>query len=156
LHHLDAHVHVLMWACSAFSAHWPQQARLAGYARLRFCSEATGTGTRGGRERDGEDNVEYCGGDEGSTEVRATTALRSSRMLLPCIRGPRIDSRLRSSTMDDLLECTVILNDLSDFAAMNKVYSTFFKPPQPARVAFQGVLAGGAAVEIKCTGEVAA
>ena len=64
----------------------------------------------------------------------------------------------QNSTMDDLLECVVILADLKDFDAFNKLYATFFSSPHdllPTRVAFQGTLFGGAAVEIKCTGEVA-
>ena len=62
-----------------------------------------------------------------------------------------------NSTMDDLLECVVILSDLKDFDAFNKIYATFFTTSHellPTRVASEGVLFGGAAVEIKCTGEV--
>ena len=32
---------------------------------------------------------------------------------------------------------TVFLQDMNDFAAMNKVYAEFFKPPAPARAAVQ-------------------
>ena len=58
-------------------------------------------------------------------------------------------------SMYDILECTVILSDLKDFKAMNTEYAKFFTDGiPPARVAFQAPLAGGAAVEIKCTGEI--
>lgn len=61
----------------------------------------------------------------------------------------------RNATMDDVLECMVLLTDIGDFDAFNKVYATFFPGPvKPARVASQGVLVGPAAVEIKCTGDV--
>ena len=60
-----------------------------------------------------------------------------------------------SGSMNDILECTVLLADLKDFKAMNTVYATFFTDgAQPARVALEAALAGGALVEIKCTGEI--
>lgn len=58
-------------------------------------------------------------------------------------------------SMDDILECTVLLADLKDFKAMNSAYATFFTDgTPPARVALEAALAGGALVEIKCTGEI--
>ena len=40
-------------------------------------------------------------------------------------------------TLDDVVKCTVFLQSMDDFAAMNKVYGEFFKPPYPARSAVQ-------------------
>ena len=60
----------------------------------------------------------------------------------------------RNATMDDILECTVVLSDLKNFDAMNKVYATFFGKVPPSRIAYQATLFGGAAVEIKCMGDV--
>jgi 2-iminobutanoate/2-iminopropanoate deaminase len=40
-------------------------------------------------------------------------------------------------TFDDVVKCTVFLQNMDDFAAMNKVYAEFFKPPYPARSAVQ-------------------
>jgi 2-iminobutanoate/2-iminopropanoate deaminase len=40
-------------------------------------------------------------------------------------------------TFDDVVKCTVFLQSMDDFAAMNKVYAEFFKPPYPARSAVQ-------------------
>jgi 2-iminobutanoate/2-iminopropanoate deaminase len=40
-------------------------------------------------------------------------------------------------TFDDVVKCTVFLQNMDDFAAMNKVYAEFFKPPYPARAAVQ-------------------
>lgn len=55
--------------------------------------------------------------------------------------------------MDDLVSCTVWLRNITDFAAMNTVYTTFFTEPYPTRAAAGGyALAGGAAVEIECEG----
>lgn len=61
-----------------------------------------------------------------------------------------------SASMSDLLECTVLLRDIkNDFDAMNAAYkSAFSDGVYPARVAFQADLAGKAAVEVKCNGEL--
>lgn len=40
-------------------------------------------------------------------------------------------------TMDHVVKCTVFLNDMNDFAAMNGVYAEFFTEPFPARAAFE-------------------
>ena len=40
-------------------------------------------------------------------------------------------------TLDDLVNATVYLNDLNDFAKMNQVYATFFKNAPPARATIQ-------------------
>ncbi len=55
------------------------------------------------------------------------------------------------SSLDSVVKCTVLMTDLSEFAAMNKVYAEFFKAPCPARATFQvGALALGAKIEIEC------
>ena len=55
------------------------------------------------------------------------------------------------SSLDQVVKCTVVMTDLSEFAAMNKVYAEFFKAPCPARATFQiGALALGAKIEIEC------
>ena len=55
------------------------------------------------------------------------------------------------SSLDQVVKCTVFLADIDDFAAMNAVYSTFFREAPPARstVAVAG-LALDARVEIEC------
>ena len=40
-------------------------------------------------------------------------------------------------TLDDVVKCTVFLQSMDDFAAMNAIYGEFFKPPYPARSAVQ-------------------
>ncbi|MCH7821065.1 MAG: RidA family protein [Proteobacteria bacterium] len=54
------------------------------------------------------------------------------------------------SSMDQVIKCTVFLADISEWGAMNEVYTTFFTN-KPARSAL-GVsgLALGARVEIEC------
>jgi len=40
-------------------------------------------------------------------------------------------------TFDNVVKCTVFLEDMNDFSRMNAVYADFFKPPYPARAAVQ-------------------
>ena len=55
------------------------------------------------------------------------------------------------SDLNKVLKTTVFLADMNDFAAMNGIYSEFFKAPFPARCAFAvKTLPKGALVEIEC------
>jgi 2-iminobutanoate/2-iminopropanoate deaminase len=50
----------------------------------------------------------------------------------------------------DVVKSTVLLADIGDFAAMNEVYSEFYRTDMPARVAYQvAALPMGALVEIE-------
>lgn len=50
----------------------------------------------------------------------------------------------------DVVKTTVLLSDITDFAAMNAVYAGYFHEPFPARAAFQAAnLPKGAKVEIE-------
>jgi 2-iminobutanoate/2-iminopropanoate deaminase len=52
-------------------------------------------------------------------------------------------------TMSDVVAVTVYLSDIHDFAAMNKVYTTFFPNPKPTRTTVQVAgLVNGAQIEI--------
>lgn len=53
-------------------------------------------------------------------------------------------------TMQNVVKVTVLLADINNFAAVNKVYSEFFQAPYPARSAFAvAALPKGANVEIE-------
>ncbi len=53
-------------------------------------------------------------------------------------------------TMADVVKVTVLLADISEFAAMNAVYAEFFSEPFPARAAYQvAAVPKGAKVEIE-------
>jgi 2-iminobutanoate/2-iminopropanoate deaminase len=55
------------------------------------------------------------------------------------------------ATMDDIVKCTVFIQDMSRWSEMNEVYKTFFdRPPARSAVGANG-LALGAAIEIECT-----
>lgn len=54
-------------------------------------------------------------------------------------------------TMNHVVKTTVFLKDMSDFAEMNNVYTTYFDGSFPARSAFAvKELPKGASVEIEC------
>ena len=58
------------------------------------------------------------------------------------------------SGLDKTVKTTVFLKDINDFAAMNAVYSEFFKTDCPARSAVQvAALPQGALVEIEVIAE---
>ncbi|OPL09003.1 MAG: hypothetical protein AVO33_08845 [delta proteobacterium ML8_F1] len=53
-------------------------------------------------------------------------------------------------TLEDVVKTTVYLQNISDFAAMNEVYGTFFTDHKPARAAFEvAALPLNAQVEIE-------
>jgi reactive intermediate/imine deaminase len=54
-------------------------------------------------------------------------------------------------SMRDVVKCTVMLADISEWAAFNEIYKTFFSAPYPARSALgANGLALGARVEVEC------
>jgi 2-iminobutanoate/2-iminopropanoate deaminase len=59
-------------------------------------------------------------------------------------------------SMGDVVKANVFLTDMNDFAAMNKVYETFFEAPYPARSSIGvAALPGGAHVEIEFVAKAA-
>jgi 2-iminobutanoate/2-iminopropanoate deaminase len=59
-------------------------------------------------------------------------------------------------TMRDIVKCTVMLTDMSEWATFNEIYATFFSGRFPARSALgANGLALGARVEVECIAAVA-
>jgi 2-iminobutanoate/2-iminopropanoate deaminase len=59
------------------------------------------------------------------------------------------------SSLDRVVKCTVFLGDMQYYAAMNRVYASYFPHDPPARSAFGATgLALGAALEIECIATV--
>ncbi len=57
--------------------------------------------------------------------------------------------------MANLVKCTAMLADISQWSAFNAIYKTYFTSPYPARSALgANGLALGAAVELECIGAV--
>ena len=54
-------------------------------------------------------------------------------------------------SMRDVVKCTVMLADMSEWAAFNEIYKSYFTPPYPTRSALGASgLALGARVEVEC------
>jgi reactive intermediate/imine deaminase len=59
--------------------------------------------------------------------------------------------RANGMTTKNVVKCLVMLADMNDWEAFNKVYVTYFEPPYPARSAFgTSGLAFGARAEVEC------
>lgn len=60
------------------------------------------------------------------------------------------------ATMADVGECTVFLTDMRDYAAMNGIYTEYFRvdPPARATVAVTALPRPAARVEIKCSAQI--
>jgi 2-iminobutanoate/2-iminopropanoate deaminase len=79
---------------------------------------------------------------DGSVEEEAEQVLRNLGAVL---QGASMSFR-------DVVQCTVYLTDMSDYATVNDVYSRYFSEAPPAREAVEvRALPRGARVEISCT-----
>lgn len=67
---------------------------------------------------------------------------------IQCIENIKAVLEYHDSSLDKVLKCTVILSDIADFAAFNKIYQAYF-PNKPARTTFAAAgLAANARIEI--------
>jgi 2-iminobutanoate/2-iminopropanoate deaminase len=80
---------------------------------------------------------------DGGVETQTRQALENIRTSL----------QSAGATLSDVVECTVFLTDMADYALMNKVYVEFFPtdPPARAAVAVAALPRPAARVEIKCS-----
>ena len=63
--------------------------------------------------------------------------------------------RAHGASFDDVVKCTILLTDISDWPAFNKIYVEYFPGNKPARSAFATAgLAIGARVEVECLAHV--
>ena len=84
----------------------------------------------------------------GKMELVSGGMAAESRQALKNIRTVLKDNNY---AMSDVVKCTVMLADMSQWGAFNEVYKSFFARPYPARSAFGASgLALGAQVEIEC------
>jgi 2-iminobutanoate/2-iminopropanoate deaminase len=88
----------------------------------------------------------YVAGTTDRGPVAGDTGAAAARRVLDNFKR---EVEAGGATMDDLVWVQIFSSDLSDYAAFNDVYRTYFKGPMPAR-AFLGVdhLLGGAKFEV--------
>ena len=52
--------------------------------------------------------------------------------------------------LDDIVKLTILMADLADFAKVNEIMATYFKPPYPARATYQvAALPKAASLEVE-------
>ena len=85
--------------------------------------------------------------DPATGEFAGTDIASQTRQSLTNIRSILESEGL---SMDHVVKTTVLLQNISDFGAMNEVYATFFTGECPARAAFEvAAVPRGALVEIE-------
>jgi 2-iminobutanoate/2-iminopropanoate deaminase len=89
----------------------------------------------------------------GTQEIIDGGVAAQTRQTLENIHGAL---RAAGATMADVVECTVFLRNMADYATMNGVYREFFPidPPARATVAVAALPRPAALVEIKCSAQV--
>ena len=65
-------------------------------------------------------------------------------------RNLRAVAQAAGGGLDDIAKVSVLLTDLADFAKVNEIMATYFKPPYPARSTYQvTALPRGARIEVE-------
>jgi 2-iminobutanoate/2-iminopropanoate deaminase len=149
-------VAIIATAC-ATSRQEPAQATGAGTgaATAAVASSAAGTGTgieflgsRGALSQAVRvGNLLYMSGQLGTDSARGITP--ETRLVMEKIKAT---VERYGSSMDRVVKCTVFLVDMSEWGAMNAVYTTYFaadKRPARSAVGTNG-LVGNGRVEIEC------
>jgi reactive intermediate/imine deaminase len=65
-------------------------------------------------------------------------------------RNLRAVAQAAGGELDHMVKLTLLLADLADFAKVNEIMATYFKPPYPARATYQvAALPKGARIEVE-------
>lgn len=81
------------------------------------------------------------------TDAQAQQVFRNLRAVVQAAGGE----------LDDVVKLTIMLADLADFARVNEIMATYFKPPYPARATYQvAALPKGARIEVDAIAVLAA
>ena len=90
--------------------------------------------------------------DPASGKLSTGTVEEQTRLALTNLKGV---IEAGGSSMAKVVKCTVFLQDMNDYGAMNAVYAEFFKAPFPARAAVQVArLPKDVKVEIEAIAEI--
>jgi len=98
------------------------------------------------------DHMLYLSGQVGNVPGETTVVpggiVAESRQVMENIKA--IVERYGSS-MEEIVKCTVMIDDIEEWGDFNVVYASYFPGPKPARSAFGADgLALSAAVEVEC------
>jgi len=87
----------------------------------------------------------------GSTELATGGIAGQARQVMENIKAVL---ERHGSSMDKVVKCTVMIDNMADWPAFNTVYVEYFPGPKPARSAFGADgLAFGALLEVECWAE---
>ncbi|AVZ17431.1 TPA: RidA family protein [Pseudomonas aeruginosa] len=74
----------------------------------------------------------------------------AAQQIHQCLTNLRAIAEAAGTSITRTVKTTVLLTDLSEFAAVNEVYSGFFADPYPARACYQvSAIPKGARVEVE-------
>jgi reactive intermediate/imine deaminase len=66
------------------------------------------------------------------------------------LKNLRAVAQAAGAELDDIVKLTLLMADLADFAKVNEIMATYFKPPYPARATYQvAALPKGARIEVE-------
>ena len=66
------------------------------------------------------------------------------------LRNLRAVAQAAGGGLDDIAKVSLLLADMNDFAKVNEIMATYFKPPYPARSTYQvAALPRGARIEVE-------
>ncbi len=98
------------------------------------------------------DNMIYLSGNLGNipgTNRLAPGGIRGET--IQTMKNIQATLHANGADMDDIIKCTVMIDDISQWGIFNEEYIKFFSTHKPARSAFgTDGLALGAAVEVEC------
>ncbi|WP_438397244.1 Rid family detoxifying hydrolase [Caballeronia sp. DA-9] len=74
----------------------------------------------------------------------------AAQQIEQCLKNVSAIAKTAGTAIHATVKTTVLLTDLGEFAAVNEIYSQFFKDPYPARACYQVVaLPKGVRVEVE-------
>ena len=82
-------------------------------------------------------NTVYLSGQLGLDPATGNLADGIDAQAHQVFRNLRAVAQAAGGELDDVVKLTILLADLADFAKVNEIMATYFKPPYPARATYQ-------------------
>ena len=82
-------------------------------------------------------NTVYLSGQIGLDPASANLVEGIEAQTHQVFKNLRAVAQAAGGELDDIVKLTILLADLADFAKVNEIMATYFKPPYPARATYQ-------------------